>query len=178
MIGISPRPFFVQKRFGKNHEPFTYFKIKTMKDSHPGSGRAYMEEQRIPLLGRLLRRFHIDELTELLLICIGKESFVGPRPLMEEHEALVASVERRSVRPGWTGYAQLYLRKKGVLPSRVQRRLDRKQVLEMSPRLYWKILLATGRSLCWKKGTDSAPGKTVETYRQNLLKKEKELDET
>ncbi len=140
-----------------------------MYDSESILGRAHMENKRIPFLGKVLRKTHLDELPELLLILMNKESFVGPRPLMKEHSDLVFSKERFAIIPGWTGYAQLYLRKKGVLPSKVQRSLDRNLSLNMSPSLYWKLLFGTFLSLFWKRGK-SDPGKIVKQYRKNLLK--------
>ena len=70
------------------------------------------EENRLTAFGRILRKWHVDELPQVLNVLSGDMSFVGPRP---EHSAFARyySVELRSysqrhaVRPGVTGLAQL-----------------------------------------------------------------------
>jgi lipopolysaccharide/colanic/teichoic acid biosynthesis glycosyltransferase len=166
--------FYVSIRTGQGGRKYRYVKLKSMRGdsgasqsgSQSGShGRAYLEEWRIPAWGRFLRKSHLDEIPELALILAGRESFVGPRPLLPEHIALVDSPERKAAKPGWTGLSQIYLKTRGILPSRVQRRLDQKLGAELNIRLYFRILCAT---IFAKKRKPGTPGPTVMAYRQSI----------
>ena len=161
--------FYTSTRIGQGGGNFRYVKLKSMRDgasASSGGGRAHLESWRIPLWGRLLRKTHLDEIPELFFILAGKESFVGPRPLLAEHAALVDTPERRTLKPGWTGLSQIFLKTREILPSRIQRRLDRKLAVELRPLLYGTILCAT---LCATRRRRPDPGPTVTAYRQSIL---------
>ena len=89
-----------QQRVGRRGEPYTMLKFRTMRDG------------RITRAGALLRRYHVDELPQLINVLVGEMSLVGPRP---ERPELVADILRtvpdfdlRSlVRPGIAGLAQV-----------------------------------------------------------------------
>ncbi len=170
--------FYVSQRAGKNNTFFTYIKLKSMYDTekdNPPIGRAHLEAERIPPWGRFLRKTHLDEIPEILFIIIGTESFVGPRPLLPEHAMLVNTAERRILKPGWTGLSQIFLKRKGILPSRIQRRLD----LQLNRRLnfgyYIKILFATLVSyISQPKPNHGPPGPTVLAYRQSVKERKNE----
>lgn len=92
-------PFFFQERIGLDMEPFTIYKLRTMK------------HQKITFLGRILRKTGIDELPQLLNIVSGTMNFVGPRPLTAADIERLGwnddrHRERWSVKPGITGLAQ------------------------------------------------------------------------
>ena len=162
--------FHVSERSGRDGAGFRHIKLKSMRDvSAAGGGRAHLETWRIPAWGRFLRRTHLDEIPEVFFILAGRESFVGPRPLLPQHIALVDSPRRRAMKPGWTGFSQIFLKTRGILPSRIQRRLDAKLGRELNPSLYIKLLCATffasGRR-------PSSPGPTVLAYRQSLQERE------
>jgi lipopolysaccharide/colanic/teichoic acid biosynthesis glycosyltransferase len=106
-------------------------------------GRVFFETHRINFWGRLLRRTHLDELTELFLILTGRMSFVGPRPLPVSLLIGLDTSIRERVRPGWTGLAQLWLLRKGRLDKRIQIRLDSHYVKRRSPLYDLRILMAT-----------------------------------
>lgn len=103
--------FFLQERVGKNGKLFKIYKFRTMKinkiaeKAHNASGDA----TRITKLGRILRRFKIDELPQIINVFIGDMSLVGPRPTFPEHLKLYTSHERQrlDMRPGMTGLAQV-----------------------------------------------------------------------
>jgi lipopolysaccharide/colanic/teichoic acid biosynthesis glycosyltransferase len=186
---VFRRIFYVSRRTGKDGGTFAYVKLKTMRDNGTGraesagsasfagegkgGGRAHLEAGRIPRWGKFLRAGHFDELPELLFILAGRESFVGPRPLLPAHLALVDSPWRRQLTPGWTGLSQLFLKAKGILPSRIQRRLDAKLGKELSPALYLKILAATIKAYFSRPG-EARPGPTVTAYREALLRRDEE----
>jgi lipopolysaccharide/colanic/teichoic acid biosynthesis glycosyltransferase len=163
--------FYVSQRVGRGGKKFTYIKLRTMHDAppaHGGHGRAHLETERIPPWGRFLRKSHFDEIPEIVFILIGAESFAGPRPLLAEHITLVDSPERRALKPGWTGLSQIFLKRRKILPSRIQRRLDRRLAETLNPRLYLKLLFATAVPGLPRKKL--SPGPTVRTYRESLLK--------
>jgi lipopolysaccharide/colanic/teichoic acid biosynthesis glycosyltransferase len=119
----SPGPvFFVQRRAGENGKPFDMFKLRTMKDhaaagvqellaSNPLKGPAFKipGDPRVTRVGRVLRRWSIDELPQLLNVLRGEMSLVGPRP---EETWIVAQYndrqrQRLAVKPGLTGPMQV-----------------------------------------------------------------------
>ena len=166
LVVFGPPFLFRQARIGPKGV-VRHIKIRTMHPAPDSTGRSHLESGRIPRLGRFLRATHLDELPELIMILSGQESFVGPRPLSPDHDTLVWSRERAAARRGWTGYAQLYLRRKGVLPSRIQRRLDRRLASELSPAVYCRVLIATVWTLTTRPRR-SDPGPTVHAYRASL----------
>ena len=120
----SGRPiFFRQIRAGKDGEPFTMLKFRTMvADAEERLSElvdlAKLDEPafkipgdpRITRAGRLLRRFSLDELPQFINVLVGDMSLVGPRP---EEEAVVALYDERqrirlAVKPGITGPMQVY----------------------------------------------------------------------
>jgi len=87
-----------QKRLGKNKKLFVIYKFRSMQDG------------KITVLGKILRKLGIDELPQLINIVLGQMSIVGPRPLTEQDVVRLGwekEVKRWSVKPGITGKAQL-----------------------------------------------------------------------
>lgn len=107
---------FPQRRIGRFGQPFTMWKLRTMKaGAEAGSARwTAAGDPRLTRVGRRLRVLRLDELPQLLNVLRGEMSWVGPRP---EQPEIVAELERRipyyawrhQVRPGLTGWAQLKL---------------------------------------------------------------------
>jgi lipopolysaccharide/colanic/teichoic acid biosynthesis glycosyltransferase len=99
-------PIFVQDRVGKNGRVFRFPKVRTLPPDTASSTDKYaLEGVKIPAFGRLLRRTHLDELPQLLLVPIGVMSLVGPRPEMPDVLARYPAdfvAERTRVRPGCT----------------------------------------------------------------------------
>jgi len=96
---------FCQTRIGLHGAPFTLLKFRTMT-----TGAA--EHACITKLGRQLRRWGLDEFPQLLNVLAGHMSMVGPRPHAQADdaqwlEAIPAYAERRKVKPGITGWAQV-----------------------------------------------------------------------
>ena len=99
------RPFlFVQNRPGKNAKLFRLYKFRTMRMGHKS------DSVRLTNLGKVLRRFSLDELPQLWNVARGDMSIVGPRPLLEQYLPLYNSQQarRHEVRPGITGWAQVH----------------------------------------------------------------------
>ncbi len=116
-------PFYINSRVGKWGIKYKHFKIRSMKKGI-SYGREYFEQKRLSSYGRFIRKLHLDELPELLLILTGKMSFVGPRPLESRHLEKFDTQKREEVRPGWTGLAQIKLARKGILMGPEQIRFD------------------------------------------------------
>lgn len=107
----SGRPvLFRQPRAGRDAQVFTMFKFRTMRGSSWEGVQAVASDViRLTCIGRVLRRWSLDELPELVNILRGEMSFVGPRPLLVEYLPLYSAKQarRHDVRPGLTGLAQV-----------------------------------------------------------------------
>jgi len=105
--------FITQKRIGKNNEPITIIKFRTMTGNDNGvyvGGATALRETRI---GRLLRKARIDELPQLVNVLQGHLSLIGPRPelpaLVKTYEAEIPYYNvRHLIKPGLSGWAQIY----------------------------------------------------------------------
>ena len=103
---------FRQRRVGKHGEPFEMLKIRTMVSGaeFQGAGLALnYGDPRITRVGKVLRRFSIDELPNLVNVVRGEMSIVGPRPTIQVQVDQYTERQRGrlSVRPGITGWAQV-----------------------------------------------------------------------
>lgn len=100
---------FKQQRPGLHGKLFTIYKFRTMKDIFDSSGALLSDEKRLTMLGRILRRFSLDELPELFNVLKGDMSLVGPRPLLVEYLELydATQIRRHEVKSGITGWAQV-----------------------------------------------------------------------
>jgi lipopolysaccharide/colanic/teichoic acid biosynthesis glycosyltransferase len=106
---------FRQERTGRGGRPFTLLKFRSMRaDAEKYSGPVWASEDdpRITRVGRFLRRTRLDELPQLFNVLGGSMSLVGPRPerphfVAELAEKLPYYLQRHTVRPGLTGWAQI-----------------------------------------------------------------------
>jgi lipopolysaccharide/colanic/teichoic acid biosynthesis glycosyltransferase len=118
-------PIFVQKRVGYGGTKFQMLKFRTMiRDAEQIGSGLYVSEsdRRVTRLGRILRRFSLDELPQLVHVLTGKMSLVGPRPGLPYQLALYTPRQRRrlSVRPGLTGWSQINGRNELSWPQRLE----------------------------------------------------------
>ncbi len=103
------KPFFFQKRPGKNEEIFSIIKFKTMKDPKDKDSELLDQRQRITKIGGFIRDTSLDELLQLINVLKGDMSIVGPRPLLIIYLPLYNEEQSRRhlVKPGITGWAQV-----------------------------------------------------------------------
>jgi lipopolysaccharide/colanic/teichoic acid biosynthesis glycosyltransferase len=145
-----------QRRIGKDGRAFDLLKLRTMvKGADPvGVGVAVTQDDpRVTRAGRLLRRFSLDEIPNLLNVIRGEMSIVGPRPTIQAQVDSYTPRQRRrlEVLPGITGWAQVNGR--AGIPWEERMELDVWYVDHRSPWLDVKILartawlLLTGRGL-------------------------------
>jgi sugar transferase (PEP-CTERM system associated) len=112
----SPGPIlYRQERVGRNEEPFTIYKFRSMSESaeaNIGPVWAAKDDPRITRVGRIIRKLRIDEIPQLINVLKGEMSLVGPRP---ERAFFVQTLNkkisyyslRHSIKPGVTGWAQI-----------------------------------------------------------------------
>ena len=118
--------FFRQTRVGRDNRRFTLWKFRSMHPDadarkhevadlnlHSGAPHECMfkirEDPRVTRVGRVLRRYSLDELPQLYNVLIGDMSLVGPRPLIEKEAGQVNGRfrHRLSLTPGLTGLWQV-----------------------------------------------------------------------
>jgi lipopolysaccharide/colanic/teichoic acid biosynthesis glycosyltransferase len=118
--------FYLQERAGLRGKRFRMRKFRTMVEGAEeiGTGLYVAEEDpRITRVGKILRRFSLDELPQLLQVLTGEMSLVGPRPALPYHaESYTAQQSRRLLmRPGLTGLSQVNGRNHLSWPERIER---------------------------------------------------------
>lgn len=113
---------FTASRAGRDGKPFSMFKLRTMKVGADRSGPiTASRDTRVFPWGRVLRRFKIDELPQLVNVLRGDMSLVGPRPediVIVRNEYTPFMLESLAVRPGITGPGSLsYFADESSLPA-------------------------------------------------------------
>tara|TARA_R110001606_G_scaffold368408_1_gene524231 strand:+ start:275 stop:880 length:606 start_codon:yes stop_codon:yes gene_type:complete len=109
MVNNQGKPFFFQKRPGKDGKIFKVIKFKTMSDKKGPNGELLPDLDRLTKLGIFVRKTSLDEIPQLLNVLKGDMSLIGPRPLLPEYLPLYSEAQktRHNVKPGITGWAQV-----------------------------------------------------------------------
>lgn len=152
----SPGPvIFSQMRVGQYGKLFKIYKLRTMRQDAEEliDSSVFLDEEnpfiqqkddpRVTRVGRLLRRFSIDELPQLFCVLRGTMSFIGPRPFIPEETRVLhrEHLLRLMVKPGLTGLAQISGRNHLNLEERMEK--DLYYIDHMSAWLDIKILWLT-----------------------------------
>ena len=105
---------YKQDRVGQAWKEYTLYKFRSMVESAEANGAQYavQGDPRITRIGRLIRRYRIDELPQLFNVLMGHMSFVGPRPerrffVKDLAKEIPYYSQRLFVKPGITGWAQI-----------------------------------------------------------------------
>jgi lipopolysaccharide/colanic/teichoic acid biosynthesis glycosyltransferase len=110
-------PLYIALRTGKNGVPFRMMKMRSMIVNADKSGVAStsVADKRITALGQTVRRFKLDELTQLWNVFWGDMSLVGPRPQIKRATDFYTNIEMNllSVRPGITDFASIVFSDEG-----------------------------------------------------------------
>jgi len=113
--------FFRQVRVGRGGKPFDILKFRTMRTTRsPGPLITGAGDPRVTRVGRVLRRWKVDELPQLVNVLRGEMSFVGPRPEVPRYVNMFAEQYREllAVRPGITDIASMAFRDEETLLGR------------------------------------------------------------
>ena len=159
--------FFRQERPGLNGKPFLIYKFRTMTNDCR-NGKLLDDSERLTKLGKILRRFSLDELPQLFNVLKGDLSVVGPRPLLMEYLPLYTpkQARRHTVKPGITGWAQVNGRNAVSWEERF--RLDVWYVDNQSFLLDMKILWMTLINVCRGDGINQEGHVTMEKFRGSI----------
>jgi exopolysaccharide biosynthesis polyprenyl glycosylphosphotransferase len=171
LVGLAVRlttagpVFFRQQRVGRNGLPFTMHKFRSMYldaeqriealshlNEHDGPLFKMKDDPRVTPVGRVIRRYSLDELPQLLDVMLGRMSLIGPRPpLPAEVAEYGVDVRRRlRVKPGITGLWQVSGRADLSWDDAV--RLDLHYVENWSLLLDLQILLRTASAVLARSG--------------------------
>ena len=104
---------FCQSRVGYQGRRFTCYKLRTMHVGLEGPAYTLAGDSRVTRLGRLLRKWRLDELPQIVNILKGEMSWIGPRPesvaLARDYERIIPHYAyRHAVRPGISGWAAVH----------------------------------------------------------------------
>jgi len=110
-------PFYIAPRVGRNNIIFKMIKLRSMVRNADKSGvdSTSANDSRITPLGYKIRRYKLDEATQLWNVFIGDMSFVGPRPNVQRDVDLYTKDEQRllDVRPGITDFSSIIFSDEG-----------------------------------------------------------------
>lgn len=104
-------PLYIAKRVGIYGKEFKMIKIRSMVINADQSGvdSTSVNDPRITKIGIIIRKYKIDELTQLINIFKGEMSFVGPRPSVKRDTDLYTNLEKKlfKLKPGITDFASI-----------------------------------------------------------------------
>lgn len=147
--------FYNQIRVGKNIHDFKLWKFRSMRKSNTNQSLITIgNDERITKVGKLLRRYKLDELPQLFNIILGDMSIVGPRPEVRKFVEKYSPDQLRVllVRPGLTDYASLeYFNESEIL-----------EKFDDPEKAYIEIIMPAKIELNLKYIDDKNPGKDFE----------------
>jgi len=112
-------PLYISPRIGKNGEIFNLIKLRTMTvdADKKGISSTSNNDTRIIPVGQKIRKYKLDELTQLFNVLIGNMSLVGPRPNVKSEVDLYTEIEKNllSVKPGITDFSSIVFSDEGKI---------------------------------------------------------------
>lgn len=158
------KPFFIQRRPGKNCKVFSIIKFKTMNDKKDAAGKLLHDSERLTTVGKFVRKTSLDEIPQLLNVIKGEMSLIGPRPLLTDYVHLYSTFQNRrhEVKPGITGWAQVNGRNAISWDKRFE--LDVYYVDHVSFALDLKILFLTAKKVVISEGINAENAATIEPF--------------
>ena len=166
-IANNGKPFFFQKRPGKNERIFSIVKFKTMNDKKDAVGNLLSDAERLTKVGSFVRKTSLDEIPQLINVLKGDMSLIGPRPLLPEYLSLYNAEQkkRHEVKPGISGWAQVNGR--NAISWEDKFRLDVEYVENQSFALDLKILFLTLRKVFMSEGINQEGQATATKFEGN-----------
>lgn len=127
-------PFYFAPRVGRGEKMFTMIKLRSMivNADKTGVDSTANNDNRITRVGAMVRKFKLDELTQLINVVKGDMSLVGPRPNVKRETDLYTFEEKRllTVRPGITDLSSIVFSDEGdILEGTVDPDLDYNQLI-------------------------------------------------
>lgn len=164
-IANEGKPFFLQRRPGKNGKIFTIIKFKTMNDKTDSEGNLLSDAERLTAVGSFVRKTSIDEIPQLINVLIGDMALIGPRPLLVQYLPLYDDYQarRHEVRPGITGWAQINGR--NAISWEEKFNLDVWYVDHVSLMLDLKIIFLTIKKVFIREGISADGHVTIEPFK-------------
>ncbi len=118
-LGSKGPVFYRGLRVGRFGKPFKIYKFRTLvvDAERIGGPSTAGDDSRITKIGKILRKYKLDELPQLIDVLRGKMSFVGPRPEVPFYVNMFTEEEREilNVRPGITDWASLWNSDEGAI---------------------------------------------------------------
>ena len=112
-------PFYIAPRVGKDGKIFKMVKLRSMvvDSDKNGISSTSSNDKRITKIGRFIRKYKLDEFTQLWNVLLGDMSLVGPRPNIESEINLYTVVEKKllEVRPGITDFSSIIFSDEGEI---------------------------------------------------------------
>ena len=155
---------FKQERPGLNEKIFRLYKFRTMTDEKDEGGHLLPDEVRLTSFGKLLRSTSLDELPELFNIIKGDMAVVGPRPLLVKYLPRYNDRQRlrHSVRPGFTGLAQIHGRNLITWEDKFE--WDVKYTEQITFFDDWKIIFLTAWKVLKREGINAEGEATMSEF--------------
>ena len=159
-LGNRGKLFYIQERVGKNGEPFSILKFRTMIENAEAQGAEFSStnDHRITPFGKFLRRSRIDEIPQFVNILKGEMGVIGPRPerpffVKEISERMPFYETRHVIKPGLTGWAQVnYSYGESIEDSLVKLQYDLYYIKHRSIFLDMNIVIKTISTVLFYRG--------------------------